>query len=129
MTISFNVTRRLIFFAGIGGTAALVHVLMVYNLVTYLNMPALLANLLAFLIAFNISFCGHKYLTFSRLHGEKMLSLPHFFLVATSAGIINEALYFLLLHYVKLNYLIALFLVLGCVSVYSFTLSRFWACR
>lgn len=94
-----------------------------------MHVHALTANVFAFLLAFNVSFFGHKYLTFSRLHNEQILSLPHFFLVAASAGIINELLYYFLLNYTHLNYLLALFLVLGLVSVYSFTVSRFWACR
>ncbi|VEB32833.1 GtrA family protein [Legionella cherrii] len=129
MTAQLKLRHRLIYFAGIGGSAALIHLFVVFNLVNFMQIQALTANVFAFLIAFNVSFLGHKYLTFSRLHNEKILSLPHFFLVAASAGIINEMLYFLLLRYTTLNYMFALFLVLGLVSVYSFTISRFWACR
>lgn len=129
MTTSLSLWHRLIYFIGIGGTAALVHLFAVFNLVNFLYVPALVANILAFLIAFNVSFLGHKYLTFSNMHDEKKLRLPHFFLVASSAGLINELLYFLLLQYTTLNYLFALILVLGFVSVYNFTISRLWACR
>lgn len=121
--------QRLIYFAAIGASASLIHIMTVLGLVTYLQVNPLIANIFAFLLAFNVSFLGHKYLTFSNLHEEKELRLPHFFLVASSAGIINELLYFLLLEYTILNYLIALVLVLGAVSVYSYFLSRFWACR
>lgn len=129
MTAPLKIKYRLIYFASIGGTAALVHLMTVFSLVTFLHMSALIANLFAFLIAFNVSFWGHKYLTFSRLYDEKTLSFPHFFLVAVSAGIINETFYFFFLHYTQLDYMLALILVLGSVSVYSFILSRFWACR
>jgi len=129
MTAQLKLGQRLIYFAGIGGAAALIHLFTVFNLVNFMQVQALTANVFAFLIAFNVSFLGHKHLTFSQLHDEKILSLPHFFGVAASAGIINEILYFLLLRYTSLNYLFALFLVLGFVSVYSFIISRFWACR
>ncbi|HHT0592441.1 TPA: GtrA family protein [Legionella anisa] len=129
MTAQLKLRHRLIYFLGIGGAAAFVHLFTVFNLVKFMHVQALVANVLAFLIAFNVSFLGHKYLTFSQLRDEKNLSLPHFFLVAASAGIINEMLYFLLLRYTTLNYLFALFLVLGFVSVYSFLISKFWACR
>jgi putative flippase GtrA len=122
-------TQQVLFFSTIGASAALAHILIVLGLVSNLNTPPLIANVIAFFIAFNISYFGHKYLTFSGLKDEKQLSLPHFFLVASSAGIINEFLYFILLKYTPLNYLIALILVLGLVAVYSFLLSRFWACR
>jgi putative flippase GtrA len=129
ITRTLNLSHRLVFFAGIGGVSALVHILTVLYLVTYFELPPLLANILAFFLAFNVSFIGHKYLTFARLNDEKQLSLPHFFIVASSAGILNEFLYFLFLTYTGLNYLNALILVLGLVSIYTFFLSRFWACR
>lgn len=129
MTTPLKLRYRLVYFVSIGGSAALIHLFTVFNLVKFMHVQALIANVFAFLVAFNVSFLGHKYLTFSRLHNEKILSLPHFFLVAASAGIINEIFYFLLLHYTTLNYLFALFLVLGFVSIYSFFISRFWACR
>ncbi|STY28220.1 putative GtrA-like protein [Legionella wadsworthii] len=128
-TTQLKFKYRILYFLGIGGFAALIHLFTVYNLVNYLQVQALIANVFAFLIAFNVSFLGHKYFTFSRLNNEKILSLPHFFLVAASAGIINETLYFLLLQFTQLHYLLALFLVLGIVSVYSFIISRYWACR
>ncbi|KTD46217.1 GtrA family protein [Legionella quateirensis] len=129
MTAALSLSHRLMFYAGIGATSAIVHILIVLNLVAYIHLNPLIANVFAFLIAFNISFMGHKYLTFSKLQDQKELSLPHFFLVAASAGILNESLYFLLLRYTQLNYLIALILVLGLVAIYSYLLSRFWACR
>jgi putative flippase GtrA len=129
MTTQLKLKHRLLYFAGIGCTAAGVHLFIVFNLVHFLHIHALIANVFGFLIAFNISFVGHKHLTFSQLDDQKILRFPHFFLVASTGGIINETLYFLLLRYTTLNYLFALILVLGCVSIYSFTVSRFWACR
>ncbi|MGL5742748.1 MAG: GtrA family protein [Legionella sp.] len=129
MITQLKLRHRLVFFATVGVSAACVHLFTVFCLVACLHIPALIANVVGFLIAFNISFLGHKHLTFSQMQDEKILRLPHFFLVAASAGIINEILYFLLLRYTRLNYLVALILVLGCVSIYSFTISRFWACR
>lgn len=117
------------YFVIIGASSALIHLLTVLCLVTFLQLRPLIANIFAFLLAFNVSYIGHKYLTFSKLDDEKRLSLPHFFLVASSAGVINEFLYFLILHYSTLNYVVALILVLGTVSIYSFLVSKFWACR
>lgn len=122
-------TQQLVLFSGIGVSAAAVHVLVVLTLVTYLDLEPLIANVFAFLLAFNISYLGHRYLTFAALDQQKKLSLPHFFIVASSAGLINELLYFLLLHYTSINYLLALTTVLGLAAVYSYTLSRCWACR
>ncbi len=128
-TAALKLSHRLFFFAITGASAACVHLLIVLNLVASLSVPPLIANIIAFLIAFNVSFLGHKYMTFSRLQDAKQLSLPHFFLVASSAGILNEFLYYLFLKYSHLNYMIALIIVLGLVSIYSYFFSRFWACR
>lgn len=129
MTDSLNLTHRLAFFITIGGAAALINIFIVLALVSALEIQPLHANILGFLIAFNVSFFGHKYLTFSELHDQKQLSLPHFFMVAVSSGMMNEALYFLFLRFTHLNYIVALILVLGLISIYTFMLSRFWACR
>lgn len=128
LIISLRLSSQLFYFIAIGASSALVHLITVLNLVRLLELNPLIANIFAFFLAFNISYLGHKYLTFSKL-GKQKLSLPHFFFVATSAGIMNEALYGVLLHYTEINYLIALILVLGLVAIYSFLLSRFWACR
>lgn len=128
-TATLKLSHRLAYYIGIGGTSALTHILVVLHLVKNMHFHPLVANVIAFFIAFNISYVGHKYFTFSGLSDQKQLSLPHFFIVASSGGLLNELLYFLLLHFTNLNYAIALILVLGLVSVYSYVISRFWACR
>jgi putative flippase GtrA len=128
-TTPLRLKHRLLYYAAIGCTAALVHLGIVYLLVSYAHFHALFANIFAFFTAFNVSFIGHKYLTFSQLHDQKMLRLPYFFMVALSAGTINEGLYFIVLRVTHLNYMVALLLVLTLVSIYSFILSRYWACR
>lgn len=128
-TAAIKLSHRLIYFSGIGALSAAIHLLIVFYLVNYQEVQPLLANIFAFLTAFNVSYLGHKYLTFASLQHEKKLSLPHFFGVASSAGLLNELLYFLLLRYSPVHYLISLIAVLGFVSIYSFLLSRYWACR
>jgi putative flippase GtrA len=129
MIRALKISNQLLFFLVIGCAAALTHILTVMHLVSYFKLEPLLANIIAFFIAFNISYLGHKYLTFSQIQEQKQLSLTHFFFVASSAGILNEFLYFFLLNYTTIHYLFALIVVLGLVAVYSFFLSRYWACR
>jgi putative flippase GtrA len=129
MTLPLKLKHRLFYFIGIGGFACLVHLTSVFSLVTFLHIPVLIANPFGFLIAFNVSFLGHKHLTFMQMQNKKILRLPHFFMVAASAGVLNEAFYYLILRYTHLNYLVALILVLGFVSMYTFAISQLWACR
>jgi putative flippase GtrA len=128
-TRPIKLIERLVYFVGIGSLAALVHLTVVVYLVSALELQPLIANVIAFLIAFQFSFFGHKYLTFARLEEQKTLQLPHFFLVAATGGIINECLYFLLLHYTRLDYFLSLVLVLGLSASYNFVISRYFACR
>jgi putative flippase GtrA len=129
MTNPPRLGHRLLYFTLVGASSALIHILTVLGLVSYLQMKPIVANIFAFFIAFHISFLGHRKFTFAKLDNLKELSGPHFFIVAASAGFLNEVLYFLLLHYTMLNYVLALIGVLGFISIYSFLLSRFWACR
>lgn len=126
---TINLSKRLIFFLFIGGMAALTHLCVVYLLVSHIDMNPLIANIFAFLLAFNVSFAGHKHLTFAKLSNQKELSLPHFFLVAASAGLLNEGVYYLFLRFTPLNYMTSLIVVLALVAIYTYCCSRYWACR
>jgi putative flippase GtrA len=129
MTLPANLKREVFYFVSIGAAATVAQLLFVFLFVSYAHFHPLIANVLAFFFAFQVSFFGHRKFTFSKHQGKKTLSLPHFFTVAASAGLINEALYFLFLRYTNLNYMVALFLVINIVAIYNFLLARFWACR
>lgn len=129
MTTKVNTTQRLVFFTGIGATSTLVHVSVVALLVSLLRFHPLAANVVAFFTAFNVSYFGHRKFTFAQLHDNKQLQLPHFLIVAMTGGLLNEYLYYLFLHYTQLNYLSSLCIVVSMVAIYTFTASRYWACR
>lgn len=128
MIATVKTKQRILYFTGIGITSTLVHLTVVVGLVTC-GLAPLIANIIAFLIAFNISFFGHRRLTFAQLQDNKQLQPLPFLLVAITAGILNEYMYYLLLHYTHLNYLVALILVVSLVAVFTFTASKLWACR
>lgn len=129
ISVQNKLLRRVSLFIATGGLAALLHLTIVFLLVSYFNQLPLVANVFAFLTAFNVSYLGHRHFTFAGMEDERQLQLPHFFAVAVSAGCLNELLYYLVLNYTSLPYLPALVLVLGLVAVYSYTLSQWWACR
>jgi len=129
MTLQVKAAQRIIFFTGIGVSSTLVHLSVVALLVSLGHFHPLTANIIAFFTAFNVSFFGHRRFTFAKLEGDKQLQLPHFLLVAMTSGILNEYLYYLFLRYTQLNYMVALCLVVSLVAVFTFTASRFWACR
>lgn len=119
--------QQILKFGVIGTFAAAVHLGVVALLVTF-SMHPLLANIFGFMIAFNVSYLGHRFWTFdnkSRL--SHAASATRFWGIAVSSFAINESLFFLFLSYTPLPYLVSLFLVLLMVTPITFLLSRSWA--
>jgi putative flippase GtrA len=112
-------------FGLVGVTAMAVHWIVVWLLVP-LGIAPLLANLIGFATAFNVSYLGHRNWTFAsdRAHGT---TFWRFLTVALSSFAINEALYFVLLKF--LDYRIALIIVLVAVAALTFVASKLWAFR
>lgn len=120
-------SRELFWFGVVGVLAMLVH----FSLVSWLLVPAglspLVANVLGFLLAFQVSYWGHRLKTFDARHIPHRQALPRFFLVASLGFALNEMLYFLLLRFTQMGYREALLLVLASVAGVTFLLGRFWA--
>lgn len=119
--------RQYYWFAVIGVAAMATHFLLVSLLLVPLGMAPLLANVLAYLLAFQISYWGHRRKTFEADHLAHSQTLPRFFAVSCLSFLANEALYFALLHYTALDYRIALIVVLIAVAAITFILSKTWA--
>ncbi|MCS6763714.1 MAG: GtrA family protein [Candidatus Protistobacter heckmanni] len=119
---------RWMVFAAVGAAAAAVHFLAVLLLVEFSGLPPQPANVLAFLIAFWVSYAGHSCLTFAAAGARRAQSLPRFFLVAVSSFAGNAALFALLLRF-GWDYRTALFTVLLIVAVLTYLASRLWAFR
>ncbi len=113
---------------GVVGVAAMATHWSIVALVVPLGITPLLANVIAFCIAFNVSFFGHHHWTFTSDDSQKN-TLKRFLGVALLGFLINEAMYSLLLTFTALDYRIALFIVLASVAVLTYLLSRFWAFR
>jgi putative flippase GtrA len=109
-----------------GGTAALTHFSIVFALVHSLHMPPLTANIYAFMVAFFISYSGHRYWTFANSSHSARSTLPRFFLISCLNFIGNQSLYYFLLTALHMNYLIALVIVLGIIASISFIINKFW---
>ena len=118
---------QLVQFALVGGAAAAMHLAVVALLVQAGALPPLAANVLAFLLAFVVSYNGHALLTFSDTKARGWAVLGKYFAVACLSFVVNELLYWWLLNSLHWNYLISLFLVLVVVAVATFVLSKFWA--
>ncbi|WP_062268349.1 GtrA family protein [Endozoicomonas arenosclerae] len=119
---------QLIKFIVTGGTAAAVHLFILWLLVDLNELTPLLANPLAFLLAFIVSYFGHSLWTFNHKQHVHHNTLVKFLLVQLLCSfVLNQGLYTLLLTYSHLNYLVASFIVLAVIPLVTFTLSKYWA--
>ena len=114
-------------FVLVGGSAASAHLLVVWMLVQGLQWPPLGANVVAFLLAFWVSYGGHALLTFAGSGAPHRQALPRFVVVACSAFVANELLYVAALRWLPWHYLASLLVVLLAVAVGTFVSSKFWA--
>jgi putative flippase GtrA len=119
-------SRELLWFGIIGVSALFVHFLLVTLLVPT-GIAPLYANVIAYLVAFQVSYWGHRHKTFNAAHLSHGQTLPRFIAVSALSFALNEGLYYLLLRFTALDYRLALLLVLGLVAVVTFILSRVWA--
>jgi putative flippase GtrA len=120
-------TASIVAFGFVGAAAALVHFLVV-GLLAPLGAHPLAANVVAFLVAFGVSFFGHSRWSFPARRAW-LGALPRFLAVAVSSFVANEILYALLLWFTPLGYREALVIVLILVASATFVASKHWAFR
>jgi putative flippase GtrA len=118
--------KKWLAFLTVGSSAALMHEAIVIGLVEYLEWTPLFANIIGFVVAFNVSYIGHKHYTFNSNAAHRS-TLPKFALVASSSFLLNQGLFFVFLTWTTLPYSVALFIVLGSVALLTYVLSHFWA--
>jgi putative flippase GtrA len=123
------VKKQLVRFGIIGLIALGVHLSSVMILVNLLGIVPLIANIIGFLIAFQISYWGHYKWTFEANHVSHKTAFVRLFTMASCNFILNESLYAGLLYKTKLPYDLALFIVLVFISALTFIISKFWVFR
>ena len=118
--------KQTFYFLIIGGTTSIVNFILVFTIVHLGLAKPLIANLFAFLIAFNVSYFGHRFLTFSTTTQSHAKAGSQFFINALIGLVLNEIIYSVLLHLLNIQYLVALFITMGIVAVYTFFVSKFF---
>lgn len=114
-------------FGVVGAAAALTHAA-VFGLVKRQLAPEL-ANLAGFILAFLVSFCGHRWLSFSDAATGVRQSLGRFAATALLGFATNQALFVLLYRVLGWASWPALGVALVVAAGQTFVLSRFWAFR
>lgn len=119
------VKKQIFYFLIIGVLASITNFFIVLALVESGLLKPLIANFFAFLIAFNVSYFGHRFLTFSTTQESHKKAATQFFINVMIGLALNEAIYYILLHLLHIQYQIALILTMGIVAVYTFVVSKF----
>ena len=117
-------------FVLVGASAALTH-MAVFALVLIL-VPTLwpeLANVAGFLVAFLVSFVGHRRLSFQDADTSLLQSFMRFAATAVAGFVTNEAVFIALFRVLELPTWLALIGGIVVSAVQTFVLSRFWAFR
>lgn len=112
-------------FLTVGSLAAAVHFGMVVLLVQNFNYAPLIANVGAFVVAFQISYWGHRFWTFSTTEISHREAYPKLVMVQVANFGLNEILYYFLLSF-HLPYQVALLIVLAILPIFTFVTSKFW---
>ena len=120
--------RTLIPFVGVGALAALVHYISAL-VAFYLDHghSASMSNWIGFLLAFPVSYIGHRFWTFKAHSTNPISAFIKFFIVALLGFLGNQGLLWLLLHYTILPFWFSLATVMVIVAICTYMLSKDWA--
>lgn len=118
------------FFLLVGATAAAVHFAVLTLAVEYGGIAPLAANVIAFAVAFCVSFAGHYRLTFRANGAHWRNSVLRWLAVSLAGFAANQALFALGLRVFGAAYYQALwFAVTVAVTIFSFIAGKCWAFR
>lgn len=117
--------RQISRFAIVGMAATAVHIAMALCLNGLAAIPPLRANVLAFLMAWVISYLGNRGWTFAATtrHG---VAMPRFLAVSLAGFAVNQALVFIITDLAGQPLWMAMIPVAVIVPAVSFLLSRLW---
>jgi len=116
---------QLMRFGIIGSLAAFINFSIVILLVELLGWHPLSANAIAFFIAFQVSYSGHRYWTFRNTTTQHRVAFPKLLIVQIIDFFANEGLFYFFLS-MHLPYPLALLIVLMILPILTFTVSKFW---
>jgi putative flippase GtrA len=127
--IRHPLSRQIFAFGSIGILAAVVNFAVLIFIVECFHWHPWPANILAFMLAFQVSFFGHHHWTFRGVSTAKKRHIwVRFLIVATFSMLMNQGLYAIYLYLIPW-YGLALFFTLATVPPITFVLAKLWAFR
>lgn len=122
--------RQGLFFLIIGSLNAVVHFLSLIFFVQILNIQPLIANILAFLVAFIFGFTAHFKITFQTVQnkGHWTESLRKWFMSSILGFLLNQGIFASGIYIFGQQYYIIIWIIAtGLVTICTFILAKFWA--
>ena len=120
--------KEFIKFCVVGASAALTHYAVLMFILHFSSMPLALGNLIAFVVAFWVSYFGHRIFTFNVQNIQHQQALPKFMMVAVFGFIFNEVFLLSTHHLFPMIHLsILIILTIGITAIFTFFLSKFFA--
>lgn len=114
-------------FTVIGAVAAAVHYFVAVGVeFTQLTSPSK-ANVLGYLLAFPVSYWGHRKLSFAGHTASHQQAFPKFFTVALTGFLINQFMVINALHFTAMPFWLILAVVMIVVAICTYLLSYYWA--
>jgi putative flippase GtrA len=115
----------LVRFGLVGMVATGVHIGVVWILLSYTTLHTLIANAIAFLVAFGFSFSGHYVWTF-RSSDTLFRAMRRFLVISGSAFLLNTFVLAAILHTGWVSPFISTLLAIFIIPIITFLASRFW---
>ncbi len=124
--LAFSMThnlRQIAKFAFVGVMATAVHYVSAIAFNSLGQVPPLRANFLAFLVAFIVSYVGNWYWTFNK-NSQHTAALPRFLGVAVSCFLVNQAIVYVFVEWLRQPLWLAMVPALLTVPALGFWLSK-----
>ena len=115
-------------FAVIGLISTGVHLVVASFAHYFFGLEALVANSVAFLVAFGVSFTGHYFWTFAQASCFRQ-AIVRFFVVSVSGFAISQTIVFTVVNILGKSFWLAMALAVFIIPAASFISSKFWAFR
>lgn len=115
-------------FGIVGVIAAAIHFSTVVMLVQGWDMAPLVANIIGFMVAFQMSYWGHRLWTFNDTESLHRVAVSRLLVVQVLNFAANEILFYIFLS-LNLPYQLALIIVLTVLPVFTFISSKMWVFR
>lgn len=128
----YPVLKQIMRFGTVGVFSTVIHLVTFSALIEFLDLSGLLANFVAFSLAFMIAFIGHFHWTFSGHNddekaGDWRPALLRFALVALFGLLLNSTIAFLVVDYAQWSYVVAGGLMATVTPAITFWVSKVWA--